>query len=217
MITNLCFHGVGTLAREREPGETKYWVSESLFHAILDEVTRHSHVRLSFDDGNKSDILTGLPALQERRLRATFFPLVGRLDDPDSLDGSDLRVLRSAGMDIGSHGWEHIPWRRLTQEQARRELIDARDVLARVSAGPVHKAALPLGRYDRVALRLLRGAGYTTVYTSDRAPARERSWLQARYSVTANDSVESVRAIMTSRLGFTEARNLAASVVKSLR
>jgi peptidoglycan/xylan/chitin deacetylase (PgdA/CDA1 family) len=217
VITNLCFHGVGTLAREREPGETKYWVSESLFHAILDEVTRHSHVRLSFDDGNKSDILTGLPALQERRLRATFFPLVGRLDDPDSLDGSDLRVLRSAGMDIGSHGWEHIPWRRLTQEQARRELIDARDVLARVSAGPVHKAALPLGRYDRVALRLLRGAGYTTVYTSDRAPARERSWLQARYSVTANDSVESVRAIMTSRLGFTEARNLAASVVKSLR
>lgn len=217
MITNLCFHGVGNLAREREPGEAKYWVTESLFHSILDEVQRHSRVRLSFDDGNKSDIMTGLPALQERGLHATFFPLAGRLEDPDSLDKDDLRLLRGAGMEIGSHGWSHIPWRRLSNEQARRELIDARDVLARASGGPIQKAALPLGRYDRDVLGWLRKAGYEAVYTSDRMPARQRSWLQARYSVTATDTIDSIRTIITTRSSLMDARNLLASLIKRLR
>lgn len=217
MITNLCFHGVGKLKVEREPGEARYWVSESLFHAVLDEVASHSHARLSFDDGNKSDIVVGLPALRERGLCATFFPLAGRLEDPDSLDDGDLKELRGAGMEIGSHGWSHVPWRGLDDEQVRRELVEAREVLARASAGPVQKVALPLGRYDREVLKRLKAAGYATVYTSDRMPARAHSWLQARYSITADDTIDSVRAVLTRRPGRRETRNLAASLVKRLR
>lgn len=217
MIRNLCFHGVGKLKKEREPGEARYWVSEGLFHAVLDEVASYPHVRLSFDDGNKSDILVALPALRERGLGAAFFPLAGRLQDPDSLDDFDLKELRSAGMEIGSHGWAHVPWRRLSNEQARREFVEAREVLTRASAGPIQKVALPLGRYDRAVLRRLKEVGYVTVYTSDRMPAQAHSWLQARYSITADDTIDSVRAMLTRRPGRGEARNLAASLVKRLR
>lgn len=217
MIINLCFHGIGSIDQEREPGESRYWVSEDSFLRILDEVTEHPQVRLSFDDGNRSDVVIALPALRERALRASFFALAGRLDDAASLSPSDLRELRAAGMTIGSHGWTHVPWRGLGDDAIRRELIDARSMLVEASAGVIQDAALPLGRYDRGLLGRLEQAGYRTVYTSDRFPARSDSWLQARYSVTARDTVGSIRSVLAAHPGVRDARNVLASAVKRLR
>lgn len=217
MTIHLCFHGIGTCAVEREPGESRYWVAEGTFLRTLDQLRGRSDLELSFDDGNRSDVQVVLPALQERGLRATFFPIAGRLDDPASLHADDLVALREAGMRIGSHGWQHVPWRRLTDAEAQRELVEARLVLAAASGAPVTTAALPLGRYDRAALRRLKDTGYRAVYTSDRFPTRPTAWLQARYSATAADSVESLTAPLHRRPGLPEARNRLASAVKRVR
>ncbi|MET0672178.1 MAG: polysaccharide deacetylase family protein [Microbacterium pygmaeum] len=217
MITNLCFHGVGVCAREREDGEAHYWVRESHFLRMLDEIALHPEVRLSFDDGNISDAAAALPALQDRGLTATFFALAGRLDDPASLRPADLRLLRSAGMPIGSHGWSHIPWRGMSDEVAARELVEARSALSEASAGPVDEAALPLGRYDRALVHRLKRCDYAAVYTSDRFPARAGSWFQARYSVTADDTRESIRARLSRRPGLEDARGLLKSALKRVR
>jgi peptidoglycan/xylan/chitin deacetylase (PgdA/CDA1 family) len=217
MVINLCFHGIGGIIREREPGESRYWVSKDRFLRILDEVRDKPQIRLSFDDGNRSDISVALPALLERGLRASFFALAGRLDDVASVSPSGLRELRTAGMAIGSHGWSHIPWRGLDEDGAHRELVDARAILAEASGGAIEDAALPLGRYDRRLLYRLGKIGYRTVYTSDRFPARSSAWLQARYSVTAHDTAESIRSTITHRPGVREVRNLIASAVKRIR
>ena len=217
MITHLCFHGIGQCRSEREPGEAQYWVSADVFLGILDGVAGKEDVQLSFDDCNASDVNVALPALQERGLSATFFPLAGRLDDPASLTAQDLRDLRAAGMGIGNHGWRHIPWRSLGPEDERRELVEARSALEEACGADVTTAALPLGRYDRAALVSLRRAGYRTVFSSDRFPARSGSWLQARYSVMADDSVESVLAVVRSKFGHREVRNVVASAVKRHR
>ena len=203
MIINLCFHGIGTIDHEREDGESRYWVTPDRFLRILDEVRESPNVRLSFDDGNRSDAEVAFPALRERALRASFFALAGRLNDPASLSPSDLREFRSAGMEIGSHGWAHTPWRGLGEEEAR--------------GGGIDDAALPLGRYDRQLLGRLARTGYRTVYTSDRFPARSSAWLQARYSVTAGDTAESIHSVIGHRAGVRDARNLLASTVKRIR
>lgn len=217
MIINVCFHGIGVCKREREPGESRYWMKEDVFRGVLDGVAGREDVGLSFDDGNRSDVDVALPALQERGLTATFFPLAGRLDDSASLDAGDLRSLHAAGMAIGSHGWAHVPWRGLDPSQARREFIDARTVLEEAAGTRITEAAMPLGRYDRRALRGLKSAGYDTVYSSDRFPARPGSWLQARYSVTSDDTVDSVLAVVRHRPGLADARSLAKSLVKRVR
>lgn len=217
MRVGLCFHGIGTCTREREAGESRYWVATDTFYRVLDAVADAPRVDLSFDDGNRSDLEIALPALQERGLRATFFVLAGRLDDPASLDASDLRELRDAGMMIGNHGWTHTPWRGLSDADGRREFLDARVVLAEATGTPISDAALPLGRYDRHTLRRLRTAGYRAVYTSDRFPFSERSWLRARYSVTAADTAATVSHHARGRVGASEFRNLAVSTVKRLR
>lgn len=214
---HLCFHGIGTCLAEREPGESRYWLSESAFRRILDVVAGMPRVSVSFDDGNRSDVDIALAALRERGMTATFFPLAGRLDDPASLSPRDLRELAAAGMRIGSHGWHHIPWQSLSAAEARRELVDARAAIAEAAGMPVVDAALPLGRYGRGTLRRLRAASYEAVYTSDGFPARDGAWLRPRYSVTASDTPESVRRIAAGRFGLRGRRNALASAVKRLR
>ena len=193
-MINICFHGIGTPQRELEPGEDRYWIGEDLFHAVLDDVRTWPAVRISFDDGNRSDVEIGLPALRERDLDADFFVLAARLDAPGSLTEKDVRHLHDSGMTIGSHGMWHRPWRGMDPATSEVELVAARDRLAAAVGAAVDTAACPLGRYDRELLGRMRRLGYTRVFSSDRRRARAGDWLQPRYSVRRDDTLESLRA-----------------------
>ena len=217
-VTNVCFHGVGTLDREREPGEASYWVGRDAFLEILDALVGRPDVRISFDDGNASDVEVALPALQERDLTATFFVLAGRLDTPGSLARDHVRELAGAGMRIGTHGMHHRSWRAMSAAEARLELVEARDTIAEVAGTVVTEAALPLGLYDRRVLADLRRHGYRRVFTSDRARASESAWLSPRYSVVSTDTGESVRHLLLAGPGARQrATGLLARTVKRLR
>lgn len=216
-VINILFHGIGTPQRELEPGEDRYWVPVDRFHEILDEVVTWPQARLSFDDGNLSDIEIGLPALVERNATATFFVIAGRLGQLGSVDADAVRVLQRHGMDIGSHGMWHRPWRRLSAEQAQQEFVTARDRIAEVAGATVDMAACPLGRYDRAVLSRLRGLGYRRVFTSDRRPARPDAWLQARYSIRAEDTASGLRSMVFEQSVLGRVRANAAGVVKRWR
>ena len=195
----MCFHGIGEPGRVLEPGEAPYWISHEVYLDILDVLADDPRVRISFDDGNASDIRLGLPGLLERGLDATFFVLAGRLDRLGSLGTADVRELAARGMGIGTHGMDHRPWRGLDPASRRRELEEARRVLRGITGRPVTGAALPLGRYDRVLLAQLRALGYTEVSTSDRRWAREGAWLQPRFSVRDGDTADTVRKVFLGR------------------
>lgn len=190
---NLCFHGIGSPGRQLEPGEGAYWITEELFASVLDEVCGRPDVRLSFDDGNSSDLAIGLDGLRRRGLGADFFVLAGRLDHPGSLGSEDVARLRQEGMRIGSHGMDHRSWRGLDEPARQRELEDARLLIQEAAGARVDRVALPRGEYDRRTLAQLRRAGYVEVHTSDRRRARPGAWLQPRYSVRATDTVDSLR------------------------
>ncbi|WP_433306515.1 polysaccharide deacetylase family protein [Actinoplanes sp. CA-030573] len=217
-MINICFHGIGTPRREMEPGEDRYWISEELFHAVLDEIRTWPEVRISFDDGNTSDVEIGLPALLERGLTADFFVLASRLESAGSLDEKAVRQLHEAGMTIGTHGMWHRPWRGMDADTREAELVTARERLAEVAGVPVDTAACPLGRYDRELVGHMKRLGYTRVYTSDRRPARAGSWLQPRYSLRRDDTVHGLRAEALHGPGALRRLKLeAVGVVKRLR
>lgn len=216
-VINVCFHGIGAPQRQLEPGEDRYWVTEDDFRRILDEVAAWPSVRLSFDDGNLSDVAHGLPELVQRGLSATFFVLGGRLGAAGSLDGSDLRQLRAHGMAIGSHGMHHRPWRALSDQHRDAELVAAREQIGEAAGVPVVEAACPLGRYDRQLLSDLRRLGYARVHTSDRRPASPGSWLQPRFSVRAGDTAASLRAEVLHQPRPARYRAAAAGLLKQWR
>jgi peptidoglycan/xylan/chitin deacetylase (PgdA/CDA1 family) len=193
-VVNVCFHGVGTPEGDIEPEAVEYFVSRSVFLAVLDEITEYpGTVQLSFDDGFASDIEVALPALRERGLSAAFFPLAGRLGRPGHVAPADLHTLAAAGMAIGSHGMRHRSWRGLDPESSAEEFIAARSVIAEAAGVQVQSVACPFGAYDRNVLSALRRCGYTQVFTSDRRRARPGSWLQPRYSVVGNDTARTVK------------------------
>jgi peptidoglycan/xylan/chitin deacetylase (PgdA/CDA1 family) len=192
---NLTFHGVGEPQRPLQPGEEDVWVDRDRFLSLLDSLARGEGVRITFDDGNASDLHHALPALRERGLSATFFVVAGRLGEPTFLDEDGVRELAGAGMEIGCHGMRHRPWRGLGDHALREELVEAKQRLEEVVERPVTDAACPFGSYDRRVVRSLRRFGYRRVYTSDRGTTRPGLFVQARNSVSPGDEPDLLERI----------------------
>ena len=194
MVLN--FHCIGRPKREFADGEGDVHVDRQQFAEILDVVRGRSDVRLTFDDGNRSDVGEALPELVRRGLRAEFFICAGRLGTPEFLDEDDVRELRQAGMSVGSHGMDHVRWRRLDPAGIDREIVEAKQILEDALQAPVDAAACPFGSYDRRTLRALRAAGFECVYTSDGGRADSADWLIARNTVRRSDSAESIERML---------------------
>ena len=192
----LNFHGVGTPERSLTDGERDVWLERRQFVDILDVVSGRDDVRLTFDDGNSSDVSEALPELIGRGLRAQFFICAARLGTPWFVDEHDLRELRSAGMSLGSHGMDHVRWQRLGRSALDREIVEAKHALEHALQEPVDTAACPYGAYDRRTLTALRAAGFNRVYTSDGGRATPQDWLVARNTVRRSDSAESIERML---------------------
>ena len=169
---NLTFRGVGGRTRHLGPEEEDVWLSSQQFTSVLDAVADRGDVRISFDDGNASDVHNALPALRARGLTATFFVVTGRPATPGFLDDEDVSTRAAAGMTIGCHGMHHRPWRKLGEGELREETLVSRRRLEEIVGRPVTLAACPFGSYDRRVLRSLRRYGYDRVFTSDRGTTR---------------------------------------------
>jgi peptidoglycan/xylan/chitin deacetylase (PgdA/CDA1 family) len=217
-VVNLLFHGIGTPPQGIASDAVDYFISTDFFRGVLDEAMKHPETRISFDDGYASDVAIALPALQERGLTASFFPLAGYFGERGYVDAGEVRALAEAGMAIGTHGMRHRSWRDLDDAAAAEEFATARAAISEASGAPVTTAACPFGLYDRTVLSRLRTHGYTRVYTSDRRRAQPNAWLQARYSVVKGDSLQSVRErILAPRPVRERVRNAAAARVKAWR
>jgi peptidoglycan/xylan/chitin deacetylase (PgdA/CDA1 family) len=192
----LNFHCIGKPKRELADGEEDVCVDRQEFVEILDAVSGRGDVRLTFDDGNSSDVTEALPELTRRGLRAQFFICPARLGTDGFVDQDDVRELRLAGMSLGSHGMDHVRWRRLERSAIDREIVQAKQVLEDALQAPIDTAACPFGAYDRRTLRALRAAGFKRVYTSDGGRASPADWLVARNTVCRWDSAESVERML---------------------
>ncbi|MGI5244870.1 polysaccharide deacetylase family protein [Dactylosporangium sp. CA-139066] len=217
-VVNITVHGIGPTCRTLDPGEEGTWVRVDQYERVLDAAVGRDDVRITFDDGNASDVEVGLPKLVERGLKAQFFVLAGEFGKPGRVSVDGVRELLAAGMSVGSHGWAHRDWRRITDEQAQEELDDAHRVIGELTGEPVTEVAVPFGSYDRIVLNRLRKAGVRRVYTSDGGRAAVGRWLQPRNSIRHDLDPEWIRNVFDGRTSpKLIARRIAARNVKRLR
>lgn len=179
------FHGIGTPGEGVPPEEVPYWCPTSLWPDLADALVGLSSegqvkVEITFDDGNLSDLTVALPALLDRGLKATFLVCSARLGKPGYLTPENLRELVAAGMEVGSHGHEHVDLRRLDDEGLAFEARSSRKLIEQAAGAPVRRFALPFGSYDRRVLANLHD--YESVYSSDAVRARPGRWLVPRHS-----------------------------------
>jgi peptidoglycan/xylan/chitin deacetylase (PgdA/CDA1 family) len=115
-------HGVGRAGHELDPGEDQIWVSVAQFERVLDVVAKRPDVRITFDDGNASDVEVALPRLVERGLNAEFFLLAGVLGERDGSTPPVSARCWTPAWRSGRTGWSHRDWRRIDNAQARGKI-----------------------------------------------------------------------------------------------
>ncbi len=183
LVVLLGIEGVRWFLRVSKPHPTLIEPTTSLHRAIgkgplvrvarvvekLEPAPRSSGERLialTFDDG-PYPIYTPmlLDELERLHVSATFF-LIGR--DAD-LWPQIARRIAVDGNEIGDHTQTHPDLDHETPTQVRRELVEGRNTLLRITGD--HSAAVlfrpPHGRYTAATLRVAQALGMKTIFWSD--------------------------------------------------
>ena len=195
----LNFHGLGAPPPHVAEDERRYWVTPGRFQAVLRFIRDHGcadRVRITFDDGNRSDVTIALPMLEAFEQRAAFFVISDRIGTPSYLGAADIARLRDAGMTIGSHGAAHVAWTTLHDAELAAQVARSLQTLSGLTGHPVTEVAAPFGEYDRRVLGVLRRLGVTRVYTSDKGVTQVDAWLVARNTMRMDMPLESIEALM---------------------
>jgi peptidoglycan/xylan/chitin deacetylase (PgdA/CDA1 family) len=198
MYVCLMFHGLGTPPAELSADEKRYWTGVERFRQILDLVARApNRIRLTFDDGNDSDVKIALPLLREAQLNATFFVIANRIGLPRHTGEDDIRALHAAGMAIGSHGCDHVAWTELSGDVIAEVVTRSFARLSAILTAPPDSVAVPFGACDTRVARVLRGLGLDRVYTSFHGPTLDSDWLVRRECITADTPMHVIEDWLT--------------------
>ena len=150
--------------------ELSCWVPFSHVASQLDEMLENTQsqgvsLRITSDDGFRSDYDILLPWLQERGLVGTFFIPTRYLDKPGRLTTAQLRELAAAGMSIGVHGALHLDWTGIPEAVFIADVHEGRERLQDLLGASVHFVAPPFGRYNERVLQHLIGQGFSEIHT----------------------------------------------------
>ncbi|HKP21702.1 MAG TPA: polysaccharide deacetylase family protein [Thermoleophilaceae bacterium] len=139
----------------------------------------HRAVALTFDDAFGSVPELAAPLLAERRLRATVFVVAGAVGGTNAwptqppgvaearlAGAAELRGLAAAGWEVGSHGTRHAPLARISDAEARSEIVDSKAALEHSLQLEVSSFALPYGVPPGARARELLDRTYDAVCTT---------------------------------------------------
>jgi peptidoglycan/xylan/chitin deacetylase (PgdA/CDA1 family) len=196
-----------------EQGRTFYTVAE-LGAAMARGRVPTDGVCVTFDDAFVNAV-EALHWLVDRGGKATLFAVTGESGynhwdaaDPsiprlERMSVEQLRLLRDAGVEIGSHTVSHRPLPDLAASELHRELSGSRRSLQDQLQVEVHSLAYPYGAYDRRVTGAAAAAGYRWACTMQYAylTARDRPLLIPRMEP---DTVEELAdlALGTSHLFY---------------
>mgnify|MGYP000961394961 CR=1 FL=1 len=122
---------------------------------------------ITFDDGYEGNYTCAYPALMKHGFKATFFVTTNWMDRKNMLSWQQLREMKEAGMEIGSHGKNHT----LLSDMKENDIVDEvcgsmEDIRQKLDAVP-QVISCPSGSYSSLMQTIAQKAGYKLVATSD--------------------------------------------------
>ncbi len=198
MSVCLMLHGLGPPPAHIPEEEKPYWISEAMFAEIV-SLARDTEVHITIDDGNATDIEIALPALLTAGIKASFFIPSDRIGTPHYVSEDGIRMLRKAGMEIGSHGCAHVRWTEVPDEAIAADVIRSTERLSSIIGEPVRKVAIPFGACDRRILRVLHALGITQVYTSFSGHCMPNGWIVRRNCIKSGMTLADIETTITKK------------------
>jgi peptidoglycan/xylan/chitin deacetylase (PgdA/CDA1 family) len=127
-------------------------------------------VGLTFDDGYQDFVTYAMPVLQQYGFTATAFVLAGRLGGHDAWNwlGPEKALLTAdqvcqaarSGMEIGSHGLDHVSLSEADDTRLSAETVRSRAILQELIGQQIRGFCYPWGHVDARVLKAVQAAGY---------------------------------------------------------
>lgn len=117
---------------------------------------------ITFDDGYRDNYTQAFPILKQEGMRATFFVVTRTLDDrrPEYLSWGMVMEMHQAGMEFGSHSYEHVALAGQPDAYLVYQLLGSREALEARLNEPVRFFCYPAGSYDARTMQVLHDAHY---------------------------------------------------------
>lgn len=130
-------------------------------------VSQTMNVMVTFDDGDITNYTNVFPVLKKMGLKAHFFVIGGKIGTPGYMGWESIKLLRDAGMAIGSHGMTHRILTELSDEELAHELNVSKKILSDILGTAVDTFSIPRGFCDGRIVEAARKAGYKAIFTSN--------------------------------------------------
>lgn len=127
-------------------------------------------VGLTFDDGYQDFLTYSMPIMARYGFTATMFVLAGRLGGENEwsrpgpnkalLTADQVREVAAAGMEIGSHGLQHVSLLKADDSQLGKEVVESRTILEELLGRRIRGFAYPYGYLDNRVVEAARAADY---------------------------------------------------------
>jgi len=123
-------------------------------------------VAITFDDGYRDNLTVALPRLEKYSLPMTLFVAAGFIGRDGYLSEDDLWLLSNHRLiTIGAHGLWHRHFNRLSEPEARHELIESRRLLSDITGKTIDLMAWPYGECTPELERLAASCGYRAAWS----------------------------------------------------
>lgn len=143
-------------------GEGRYALSPENFKKHCEEIAaRQQEVHISFDDGHES-IVEAASILDSFKLKATFFVITSKIDQPGFVSVNDLKKMADAGHVIASHGHSHEFFTALKPAELVKEVGQSFSCLKKLFGEGVNQLSFPGGRFNSEVLKILASTGQIT-------------------------------------------------------
>lgn len=144
-------------------------ISLSLLRSSLETGTAlpAKAVVLTFDDGWDSQYSQAFPVLQRLGFVGTFFVFTDAVGTPGHVTWDQVREMRDAGMEIGSHTMTHARLPGLDPWPMWKELAWSKDRIEHELDAEIDLLAYPFGECDPETIDTARRAGYQAAVTTE--------------------------------------------------
>lgn len=147
-------------------------MSEVLQYHLSGNEPRGRCVAITFDDGYEDNFDTAWPILKKYGFTATIFLVADRIGKSNDWDRhnddvsarimklSCIRDMKNGGVEFGSHTLTHVPLTRVSEDEARRQIYDSRQVLMNYLGTYVDVFSYPYDLVNQSIAHLVEGSGY---------------------------------------------------------
>lgn len=123
-------------------------------------------VAVTFDDGYKDALENALPVLKANNATGTIFIIPNKVGTDGYLSWDDIRTLKNAGWEIGSHTVNHPNLTQIDVSAATTEITESKTIIEKEINDKVISFCYPAGRYSENIMNIVKDAGYKFATTT---------------------------------------------------